>query len=178
MNEIQLSEIFSEREIQNKITSLAGQIASDTQGEKITLIGLLDGCFMFIADLARALHKKNMTVEIGFISLSSYGDCMISSGDVKLNLDISFSIEKQDIIIVDDIVDTGFTLEYAINHLRNKKPASIKSAVLLDKKVRRKIEICPEYKGFLIEDFFVVGYGLDFAGKYRELPAIYKIESS
>jgi len=156
--------------IQFRITELAQQIESDyPQGEEIHLVCVLKGGFMFMSDLVRSMTTR---VTMDFIAVSSYGSGTKSSGEVRFQKDLDTSLEGRHVIIVEDIVDTGLTLKYLQEILRSRAPKSLKTACLLSKPSRRRVTVPVEYIGFTIEDKFVVGYGLDYAEKYRNLPYI------
>lgn len=162
--------LISEDEIRRRITSLAGEIEqSYPDGEEIHLVAILKGGFMFMADLVRAMSER---VTMDFMAVSSYGKGTTSSGQVRVLKDLDSNLEGRRIILVEDIVDTGLTLHYLQELLRARAPRSLKTACLLSKPSRRKVEIEVDYVGFTIEDYFVVGYGLDYAEKYRNLPYI------
>jgi hypoxanthine phosphoribosyltransferase len=156
--------------IQERITQLAEEIERDYPAdEEIHLVGVLKGGFVFMADLVRAMSAR---VTLDFIAVSSYQRSTRSSGEVRLLKDLDAGLEGRHVIIVEDIVDTGLTLTYLQDILRARAPRSLKTACLLSKPSRRLTEVKVEYIGFTIEDRFVVGYGLDFAEKYRNLPYI------
>ena len=153
-----------------RVRELAREIEADyPDGEEIFLVGVLKGGFMFMADLVRAMSTR---VSLDFIAVSSYGAGTKSSGEVRLQKDLDTSLENRNVIVVEDIVDTGLTLKYLQEILRSRAPKSLRTACLLSKPSRRKVEVPVEYVGFTIEDRFVVGYGLDYAEKYRNLPHI------
>jgi hypoxanthine phosphoribosyltransferase len=155
------------RELGAKVTSeYAGRLGDD--GE-LVLIGILKGSFMFLADLARAI---DLPVTVDFIGLSSYGDATSSSGVVRLTQDLSRPIDGKHVLVVEDIVDTGLTMKYLLANLQTRKPASLRLASLLEKPSRAKVKTEIDFLGFSIEDKFVVGYGLDFKGRYRNLPFV------
>jgi len=162
--------MISESDIQRRIEELAAQISADykDQGD-IILIGVLKGSFIFLADLARRLTIPR-TIE--FIAVSSYGDSSVSSGAVRLLMDLRGSIEDRHVIIVEDIVDTGHTLSYLLNVMASREPASMRTCTLLHKPVRTEVDVQIDYIGFTIEDEWVVGYGLDYAEQNRTLPYI------
>lgn len=160
---------LSEEEIANRIQQLADQINKDYAGKEITVVGVLNGAFMFTADLIR---KLNVPVELDFIAASSYGDDTSSSGQVKIEWDLKKEIKGKHILLVEDIVDTGLTIKSLKALLGSREPASIKLASLLFKPARNVHPVDIDYLAFEIEDKFVIGYGLDYAGKYRELPYI------
>ena len=155
--------------LRNRITELAVQIRQDRPGEPLHLICVLKGGVMFLADLIRAMEGD---VSIDFMALSSYGSGTTSSGEVRVIKDLDYGLEGRSVIIVEDIVDTGLTLHYLQEILRARNPKSLRTACLLSKPSRRKIDVKVDYIGFTIEDRFVVGYGLDYAEQYRHLPYI------
>jgi hypoxanthine phosphoribosyltransferase len=158
--------------IQARVRALGDEIRRDHPGE-LHLVCVLKGAFMFLADLLRALPE---TTTIDFVAISSYGKSTRSSGEVRLLKDLDSGLEGRDVVIVEDIVDTGLTLTYLQDILRARGPRSLKTACLLSKPSRRQVDVRVEYIGFTIEDRFVVGYGLDYAEKYRSLPFIGVIE--
>ena len=166
--------LISEAEIKQRITSLAAEIERDyPQGEEIHLVAVLKGGFMFMADLVRAMSER---VSMDFMAVSSYGKGTTSSGQVRVLKDLDSNLEGRHIIVVEDIVDTGLTLHYLQDLLKARAPKSMKTACLLSKPSRRKVDVQVDYIGFTIEDHFVVGYGLDYAEKYRNLPYIAILE--
>lgn len=161
--------LISSADIQQKIREMGRQIRKDFPGEHLILVGVLKGAVLFLADLARQIPGE---VTFDFIAVSSYGKDTKSSGQVKLNKDLDSSIEGKVVIVVEDILDTGLTLQYLLRVLQQRKPKSLKVAVLLDKKERRVADVRADYVGFVIPDEFVVGYGLDYAERYRNLPDV------
>jgi hypoxanthine phosphoribosyltransferase len=160
--------------IQERIAALAGEIEADyPPEEEIHLVGVLKGGFLFMADLVRAMSAR---VTLDFIAVSSYQQSTRSSGEVRLLKDVEERLENRHVIIVEDIVDTGLTLRYLQDILRARAPKTLRTACLLSKPSRRVVDVQVEYIGFTIEDRFVVGYGLDFAEKYRNLPHIAVLE--
>jgi hypoxanthine phosphoribosyltransferase len=156
--------------IQTRIEELAADIEKDyPEGEEIHLVCVLKGGFVFMADLVRRMSAR---VTMDFIAVSSYGSGTKSSGEVRFQKDLDTSLENRHVIVVEDIVDTGLTLKYLQDVLRSRAPKSLRTVCLLSKPSRRKVDVPVEYIGFTIEDKFVVGYGLDFAEKYRNLPHI------
>jgi hypoxanthine phosphoribosyltransferase len=155
-------------EIQERVRALAGEIRRD-HPDGVHLVCVLKGAFMFLADLARALEGDTT---LDFMALSSYGSSTRSSGQVQLLKDLDVGLEGRDVVIVEDIVDTGLTLTYLQDILRARAPRSLKTACLLSKPSRRRVDVRVDYVGFTIEDRFVVGYGLDYGEKYRNLPYI------
>jgi hypoxanthine phosphoribosyltransferase len=166
--------LISEAEIKQRITSLAAEIERDyPAGDEIHLVAVLKGGFMFMADLVRAMSDR---VSMDFMAVSSYGKGTTSSGQVRVLKDLDSNLEGRHIIVVEDIVDTGLTLHYLQDLLKARAPKSMKTACLLSKPSRRKVDVQVDYIGFTIEDHFVVGYGLDYAEKYRNLPYIAILE--
>jgi hypoxanthine phosphoribosyltransferase len=155
--------------LKDRVTGLAQEIRRDVPDEAVHLIGVLKGAVMFLADLVREMDGA---VTIDFIALSSYGAGTTSSGEVRLIKDLDYGLEGRHVIIVEDIVDTGLTLHYLQEILRARNPKSLRTACLLSKPSRRKIEVRVDYIGFTIDDRFVVGYGLDHSERYRNLPYI------
>jgi hypoxanthine phosphoribosyltransferase len=156
--------------IQSRVTQLAAEIECDyPEGEEIHLVGVLKGGFVFMSDLIRAMTPR---VTVDFIAVSSYAKSTKSSGEVRLLKDLDSGLEGRHVIIVEDIVDTGLTLTYLQDILRARAPKSLRTACLLSKPSRRQVEVTVDYIGFTIEDKFVVGYGLDYAEKYRNLSYI------
>ena len=170
-----LKVLITQEQIQKKIAELGAQITRDFAGESVVLIGILKGATIFLADLAREI-KLDATFD--FIAVSSYGDSREQSGEVKLLKDVDQSVEGKNIIVVEDILDTGLTLTYLTKMLMAHKPKSLKIAALLDKVSRRKMPIKGDYVGFEIPDEFVVGFGLDFAERFRNLPEVCVLETS
>ena len=166
--------LIAEQDIQARIRSLAAEIERDyPDGEGIHLVAILKGGFMFMADLVRAMSER---VTMDFMAVSSYGKSTTSSGQVRVLKDLDSNVEGRNIILVEDIVDTGLTLHYLQALLRARKPKSLRTACLLSKPSRRKVGVEVDYVGFTIDDHFVVGYGLDYAEKYRNLPHIAVLE--
>ena len=166
--------LISQTELQERVVSLAAELAQALP-HGVTVIGLLNGSFIFTADLFRALGSHDLQPEIDFMRLSSYGKGKTSSGDVVMVSEPS-DISKRDILIVDDILDTGRSMEYAVNYCTRQGARSITTCVLLDKPDRRVIPITVDFTGFEIPDRFIVGYGTDYGGKYRDLPYIGSID--
>jgi hypoxanthine phosphoribosyltransferase len=164
-----LTILISREQIALKVAELGARITADFAGESVLLIGVLKGATIFLADLARRI---NLDVSFDFIAVSSYGSAKQQSGEVRLVKDVDHSVEGKNIILVEDILDTGLTLTYIKNLLQTHQPRAIKIAALLDKVSRRTEAIQGDYVGFQIPDQFVVGYGLDFAEHYRNLPDI------
>ena len=161
--------LFSEQEIQDKIAELAKSIDEDYRGKELLLVGVLKGAVMVMADLARALETP---VSMEFMAVSSYGSSTSSSGVVRILKDLDTAIEGRHVLIVEDIIDSGLTLNYIVEHLRNRNPASIMICALLNTPSRRRVDVKIDYHGFDIPDEFVVGYGLDFRQRYRNVPFV------
>ncbi|MDU4799565.1 MAG: hypoxanthine phosphoribosyltransferase [Clostridium butyricum] len=166
--------LFSEDQISSRIKELGEIINREYKGRNLYVLSLLRGSFVYAADLVRAI---DLNVKVGFMTTSSYGHSETSSGTVKIVNDIPDNIEGWDVLIVDDIVDTGITMDFVVKHVKNLKPASVKTCVLLDKPSRRKVEIKPDYCCFEIEDVFVVGYGLNYGDFYRNIPYVFNWEA-
>lgn len=164
------STLIGSRELEEGIERLASEIDRDQEGRPVLLVGILKGSIFFLCDLAKKL--KTTPVALDFLQVSSYGKGRRSSGNVQLVRDLSSDVAGQDVIIVEDIVDTGRTLKKIIDILKTRKPKSIKICALLKKKIPGNEEVPIDYLGFNIDDHFVVGYGLDFAEAYRNLPFI------
>ena len=164
-----LKVLFSEEQLKTRVQELAQQITRDYAGKEIMLIAVLRGSFIFMADLCRAI---DLPCTLDFMSVSSYGKGSSSSGQVQITKDLSEDISGRHIIVVEDILDSGNTLSYLLKLLEQRKPASIRLCTLLDKPERRVKQVEVHYSGFSIPDAFVVGYGLDYAEKYRNLPYI------
>jgi len=169
-----LKVLLTRDQIAKKVAELGAQITRDFEGESVVLIGVLKGATIFLADLSREL-KLDATFD--FIAVSSYGNSREQSGDVKLTKDVDYLMAGKNIILVEDILDTGITLTYLQHQLLSRKPKSLKIAALLDKVSRRKQPIQVDYVGFEIPDEFVVGYGLDFAERFRNLPDVCILET-
>jgi hypoxanthine phosphoribosyltransferase len=165
--------LIPEVKIQARLAELGQEINQDYRGKEITAVCILKGSFVFFSDLIRHIESP-LTCE--FLGVSSYGNRMVSSGEVKITLDINEPLENKHVIVFDDIVDSGLTLSYIMNTLKARRPASIKSCSLLLKPESLKTEIDVDYLGFKIGREFVVGYGIDLAGKHRELPYVGYIE--
>lgn len=161
--------LFSEDELAARVKELGIQLTQDYAGQEILMIGVLRGAIIFMADLARAIQ---LPVVFDFMAVSSYGASTTSSGVVRILKDLDEDVEGRNVLIVEDIIDSGLTLNYLLENLRSRKPRSIKICTLLNKPERRKANVPVDYNGFIIPDHFVVGYGLDYAGKYRNLPFI------
>ncbi len=161
--------LFSREEIETAVKRLAGEIEKDYQGKNPLVIGILKGSFIFMADLVRLL---DFPLEVEFVGLSSYGRGRTTAGKLKVVQGLRSQVTGRDLLVVEDIVDTGQSVAFLIDYLRKKKPASLRLCVLTDKPSRRQAEVAVDYLGFTVPDRFLVGYGLDFDEKYRNLPDI------
>jgi hypoxanthine phosphoribosyltransferase len=161
--------LFSQDEIKQAVARLAAEIRQDYQGKQPLLIGILKGSFVFMADLIRQLQ---LPVEVDFVKLSSYGAGKETSGKVKVVQGLKTPIKERDVLVVEDIVDTGLTLSFLLDYLRKKRPASLKLCALTDKPSRRQVPVTINYLGFTVPDKFIVGYGIDWNEKFRYLPDI------
>jgi hypoxanthine phosphoribosyltransferase len=165
--------LISEAEIKQRVKQIAEEIEKDFKNESLVLIIVLKGSFVFAADLIREIKSD---VNVDFISVSSYSNQTESTGKVKLLKDLDANITNKNVVVVEDIIDSGLTLHFLRDHLQMHKPREIKICTLLDKPERRKIELPVDYVGFVIPDEFIVGYGIDYAEKYRNLPYIATVE--
>jgi hypoxanthine phosphoribosyltransferase len=168
--------MLSEQEIAARVQELGAQIAKEYQDRHVVLVVVLKGSFIFAADLCRAIGMTNLRVD--FLGVRSYGEGTETSGVVQITQDLSRPIAGEDVIIVEDIVDTGLTVAHLMDLFRTRQPRSVKVCALLHKPARARVEVKVDYLGFTIEDKFVVGYGLDFAERYRNLPYIGLVERS
>ncbi len=164
--------LITESRLRRRVQRLAGEIAEDFAGGEVLVVGLLNGSFVFVADLIRQLHVRRLPLIVDFMTVSSYGAGRRSSGRVRLLRDISVGVRGRRVLLVDDIVDTGRTLQLVQTILRRRRPALLKTCVLLDKPARRTAGCRADYVGFTIPDEFVTGYGLDDAGHHREQPFV------
>lgn len=169
----QLKILISRDDIAEAVNRLAGQIERDYQGKQPLLVGVLKGSFVFMADLIRQI---DLPLQLEFIKLSSYGAARESSGKVRAVQGLRTHVKGRDVLVVEDIVDTGVTISFLLDYLRQKKPASLKLCALADKPSRRKVRVPIDYLGFTVPDKFVVGYGLDCDERFRNLPDIYAME--
>lgn len=165
--------LISRQDISRRVQELAAEISRDYQGRDLVLVGVLKGAFIFLADLVREL---SFPVEIDFVRLASYGGSTSPTGEVQITKDVELSLDGRDVLIVEDIMDLGFTLAFLKKHLVGHKPASVKICCLIDKKERRQVQVPLDYVGFVVEKGFLVGYGLDCGEKMRTLPEIYALE--
>jgi len=165
--------LFTREEISKRVKELGQEVSEAYKDKDLLVISLLRGSFMFTSDLVREL---SIPVEVDFMTTSSYGDSETSSGCVEIVNDVRTSIKDRDILIVDDIIDSGYTLKKVINHLNKESPNSISICTMLDKPSRRKVELSPDFTGFSISDVFIVGYGLNYGDYYRNIPYIFTFE--
>ena len=168
LNDIQ-EVLFDAEQIQQKVQELGKQLSTDFQGRNPLVICILKGAFIFMADLVKAM---DIPVELDFMAVSSYGNATKSSGVVKINKDMDTSVEGRDVLIVEDIIDSGLTLSYLIDVLERRNAKSVTVVTLFDKPSGRSVDLEADYTGFTLPEAFVVGYGLDYAEKYRNLPLI------
>jgi len=165
--------LLSRQEVEATVNRLAAEISKDYQGKHPLLIGILKGSFMFMADLIRLL---DFPLEVEFIRLSSYGPGRESSGKIKVVQGLRSQVKGKDVLVIEDIVDTGLTVTFLLDYLRKKKPASLKLCALTDKPSRHQVPVTIDYLGFTVPDKFLVGYGLDWDERFRNLPDIYVLE--
>ncbi len=170
--EVQQDVLVTAEDIERRVAELGQAISRDFRGEEVFLVGVLKGAWVFLADLARHI---TIPASFDFMSVSSYGAATKTSGVVQIIKDLEESIEGRHVIIVEDIVDTGLTLSYLTDLLRRRRPASLKVCVLLDKPSRRVAPVSLDYVGFEIPDAFVVGYGLDYGGRFRHVPYVFTL---
>lgn len=167
-----LKELIPEGEIKARVKAIAGALSEDLAGKSPVFVGILNGAFIFLADLVREMA---VPVEVDFLRAASYGESTSSSGTIKITKDVEMNVAGRDVVVVEDIVDTGLTFKSVVEHLRAKAPASLRVAVLIDKRERRQVEVELDYVGFEVPKGFLVGYGLDCAGRHRELRSVYEI---
>ncbi len=165
--------LYSREEIDYRVKELGKELSEVYRGKKLVVVSLLRGSFIFTADLVREL---DIPVEIEFMTTASYGNEEISSGDVKILQDVRGELVGKEVLIVDDIIDSGHTISKVIKHLEGKNPNTIKVCVMLDKPSRRQVELEPDYVGYEIPDVFIVGYGLNYGEYYRNIPYIFTFE--
>ena len=166
--------VLSKAEISQKVKDLAQRISEDYTGKELIVLGVLKGCFIFLADLIREI---TIPVQVDFVRLASYGSNTTSSGTIRITKEAELDIMDRDVLIVEDIIDSGVTIAYLLDHLKSFSPKSVKVCAFIDKSERREVQVSIDYAGIMVEQGFLVGYGLDFDEKYRALPAIYRIGS-
>ena len=170
-----LSEIlFDSERIQHRVGELGKEISRDYSGKDLVVVGILKGAVIFLSDLVRRIDGT-VGVALDFMAVSSYGDSTNTSGIVRILKDLDSSIRGKHVLIVEDIVDTGLTLSYLVKMMHEREPESVHVCALLDKKERRKIEVAVRYTGYVIPDYIVVGYGLDYSGRWRNVPSIHVV---
>jgi hypoxanthine phosphoribosyltransferase len=165
--------MLSQEHLAARVRELGAEITAAYAGKEVTVVGVLSGSFIFMADLVRHIE---LPIRCDFLGLSSYGSATESSGVVAITKDLSGPVEGRHILVVEDIVDTGLTMAYLLKNLATRKPASVRIVSLLSKPARRQVEVAIDFLGFTIEDRFVVGYGLDFDGRYRNVPYLGVLE--
>lgn len=175
MSELDLELLYSREQIAQEVKRVGAEISRDYAGEELILVAVLKGALLFVSDLMREL---DLDARVDFVRLASYGSEMVSSGVVELRRNLEFSLRDRHVIIVEDIVDSGHTLEFLYHRLMQQEPKSLKICTLIDKRARREAEIEPDYAGLVMDDGFIVGYGLDYDEKYRNLPEIYIAQSN
>lgn len=175
MKKENLEVLISAKDLKKRIKELADEISADYKGKKPVFVSILKGGGFFLADLVR---EMNLDLTLDYIAASSYGEGTESSGNVRILKDLSAPIDDKDVIIVEDIIDTGYTLKAICDMFKARKASSVKVCVLLDKPDRRKVDVSVDYLGFTIPDLFVVGYGIDFAERYRNLPYVAVLKES
>ena len=166
--------VLKKTDIDKAVADLAQKISSEYQSRELVLIGVLKGAFIFLADLVRQL---TIPAKVDFVRLASYGNSTRTSGHIRLTKDIEIDVKGKDVIIVEDIIDTGFSLVYLTDHIKSFKPRSIRICTLIDKRERREASIHVDYAGCSVAEGFLVGYGLDFAEDYRNLPEVYHLQT-
>lgn len=165
--------LFSEEAIRRRVQELAAEIDAVYGDEGLVVVGVLKGACLFMADLVRALHIPR--VELDFVRLSSYGNGLRSSGEIVFSKDVETALEGRHVLVVEDIVDSGRSMAFLLASLASRKARSVRLAVLVDKRERREVAVTADFTGFVTDGGFLVGYGLDFAEQYRQLPAIYAL---
>ena len=166
--------IISESQIQKGVGRLAQQIQADYQNQPLLVVGVLHGSFVFLSDLIR---RMDLPIQVDFVRVSSYGELAQSSGKVRLHHGVRTSVVGKNVLVVDDIVDTGLTAQFLRGYFEGRRAATVRICSLLDKPARRRTSVTVDYTGFEVPDQFLVGYGLDYNQQYRELPALYSLET-
>jgi len=167
--------LLSSREIQKRVGELARSLSRDYQGRELVLVGVLNGAFIFLADLVK---RMTIPVQVDFVRLSSYGSGSESRGRITVSKPAELPLAGKSVLIVEDIIDTGLTLDFLSRSLQEQHPESIRICALVDKSERRKLPVSLDYTGFVVPSGFIVGYGLDFDQQFRQLPAIYRLEET
>lgn len=174
MKDVRLRLLHSRQEISSKVEWLGRRISEDYRGSVPLVVGILKGAFVFLADLVRCM---DIPVEIDFVRLASYAHSMETSRNVSITKDLEISVRDRDVLVVEDIVDSGYTLKFLLEELRGRGPRSLRSCCLIDKRHRREVDLEIDYVGFVMDEGFVVGYGLDWAEAYRHLPDLCVVET-
>lgn len=174
MKDVRLRLLHSRQEISSKVEWLGRRISEDYRGSVPLVVGILKGAFVFLADLVRCM---DIPVEIDFVRLASYAHFMETSRNVSITKDLEISVRDRDVLVVEDIVDSGYTLKFLLEELRGRGPRSLRSCCLIDKRHRREVDLEIDYVGFVMDEGFVVGYGLDWAEAYRHLPDLCVVET-
>jgi hypoxanthine phosphoribosyltransferase len=169
----ELLPFMTKEDIEKKVNTLARKISEDYRDRELVIIGVLKGSFIFLSDLVRRL---TIPVQIDFVGASSYGSGVSTSGNIRLTKEIGVDVKDKDVLLVDDIMDTGLTLAYLVDYLKSFSPRTVKVCIFLDKKERRKKALTIDYMCQVVESGFLVGYGLDYAENYRNLPEIYRLK--
>ena len=169
----QMVPVLTRAQIQEKVQTLANRISKDYHDKEILVVGILKGAVIFLADLVRELV---IPVQIDFVRLASYGDNTSSSGRIRITKDVELAVHGRHVLVVEDIVDSGLTIAYLLGHLKQRRPESIKVCTFIDKRERRKVQVQVDYAGHVVDQGFLVGYGLDFDEQYRNLPEIYHLK--
>lgn len=170
----ELSTLIDERTLQAKVRELGAQITRDYQGKDLTLLGVMKGSVFFATDLAKAI---DLPCTIEFLGVSSYNGGTETTGEVRISYDVTEPLAGKHVLVIEDIIDTGLTMKFLLENLASRHPASVKVCSLLEKPARARTQVGIDYKGFVIDDVFVVGYGLDYGEKYRNLPFIGQLQS-
>ncbi|MBW2107172.1 MAG: hypoxanthine phosphoribosyltransferase [Deltaproteobacteria bacterium] len=165
--------VLSREQIQKKVFALAARISEDYHAKDVVVVGILKGAFIFLADLVRAL---TIPVQIGFVRLASYGSHTSSSGTIRITKDLELDIHGRHVLIVEDIIDSGLTIAYLLDHLKHRGPESIRVCAFIDKGERREVQVPVDYAGHVVHEGFLVGYGLDYNEQFRGLPEIYHLK--
>jgi hypoxanthine phosphoribosyltransferase len=172
MEGYRLNRLLTQEQVASIVQSLADQISKDYEGRELVVVCILKGAFVFLSDLIRHLR---IPVQVDFVRLASYGSGMKTSGNIEITKDVEIPLVKKDVLIIEDIIDSGRTLQFLKDRLALSNPSSIRVCALLDKKARREVEIEADYLGTEVDDLFIVGYGIDFNEHYRHLPEIYYV---
>ncbi len=165
--------LYSPEAIRRRVAELAAAIRADVGTGEPVLVGILKGAFVFLADLVRALE---VPVRIDFVRVASYGERAESAGRVAITKDVELDLGGRDVVVVEDILDSGLTARVLLDHLAHRRPRTLRLCALVDKRERRRLDVTPDYVGFVLDRGFIVGYGIDYAERYRHLPALYTLE--